>query len=87
MIKGVNHKVVEVTDTQNDFFERILFFVKSEHADTSEGKLREEAQIIVDVAEEPPQTRRKNSRVKSFLKYSAAAFAGALFTLLITLVK
>ena len=32
MIKGVNHQVVEVNDTQCPYFERILFFVNPEYA-------------------------------------------------------
>ena len=46
MIKGVNRQVVEVQETDCDYFERILFFVKPEYASLSEGKIRERASLI-----------------------------------------
>ena len=37
MIKGVNRQVVEVNETQCEYFEKIMFFVKPEYAAVSEG--------------------------------------------------
>ncbi len=31
MIKGVNKQVLEITNTENPYFERIVFFVKPEY--------------------------------------------------------
>ena len=31
MIKGVNKQVLEVTNTENPYFEKIIFFVKPEY--------------------------------------------------------
>ena len=47
MIKGVNRQVVEVQETDCDYFERILFFVKPEYASLSEGKNRARAVVTV----------------------------------------
>lgn len=80
MIKGVNHRVVEVVDTQNEYFERIIFFVKPEHSDTSEGKIRERAKVIADAASEPPPSRVKHARLKRFIKMFSAAAVGAIIT-------
>ena len=46
MIKGVNRQVVEITQTDCEYFERILFLVKPEFATVSEGKLRERASMM-----------------------------------------
>ena len=46
MIKGVNKQVLEITETQNGFFEKAIFFVKPEYSGMSEGKLRESANIL-----------------------------------------
>ena len=43
MIKGVNHQVVEVTKPTCEYFERVIFFVKPEFSQVSEGTLRERA--------------------------------------------
>ena len=46
MIKGVNRQVVEITQTQCEYFEKVLFFIKPEYSAVSEGDLRERATII-----------------------------------------
>lgn len=43
MIKGVNKQVLEISETQNTFFEKAIFFVKPEYSGMSEGKLKEKA--------------------------------------------
>ena len=80
MIKGVNHRVVEVVDTQNEYFERIIFFVKPEYGDMGEGKIREKAKLIADAATEPPPSRIKHARLRRFVKLFSAASIGAIIT-------
>ena len=57
MIKGVNHRVVEVSDTDSDYFEKIMFFVRPEYAGISEGKIRERAGVIAKSATAPPKNK------------------------------
>ena len=83
MIKGVNRQVVEITPTDCEYFERILFFVKPEYAAVSEGKLRERASMMSH-ADRPPATRIRH-RVRTALCLAAAAIAGAGVTALIQL--
>ncbi|MBQ5969454.1 MAG: hypothetical protein IKN72_10955 [Clostridia bacterium] len=85
MIKGVNHQVVEVNDTQCPYFERILFFVNPEYAAVSEGKLRERAGQIAARASGVPPTRVRRTHVKEIALALAAAAVGALLTVLLTL--
>ena len=54
MIKGVNKQVLEITETQNGFFEKAIFFVKPEYSGMSEGKLRESARKEIETAGKPP---------------------------------
>lgn len=75
MIKGVNRQVVEITQTDCEYFERILFLVKPEYSTVSEGKLRERASQMSS-AGKPPATRVRR-RVRTVLSMTAAAFAGA----------
>ena len=83
MIKGVNHRVVEVIDTQNEYFERIIFFVKPEYGDIGESKIREKAKVIADAATEPPPSRIKHARLKRFIKLFTAATIGAVISAVI----
>lgn len=75
MIKGVNRQVVEITQTDCEYFERILFLVKPEFASVSEGKLRERASMMTK-AGKPPATR-VHRRFRNIVSLVAAALVGA----------
>lgn len=76
MIKGVNHQVVEVSETDCDYFERILFFVKPEYAFVSEGKIRERAGIIAGTTDKAPATRVRKNKLTEILKLALVALSG-----------
>lgn len=79
MIKGVNHQVVEVSDTACEYFERIIFFVKPEYSFVSEGKIRERAGQIASTTTLPPPTKTARKRkLVNIIKIGAAAIAGAI---------
>ena len=75
MIKGINRQVVEITQTDCEYFERILFLVKPEYAAISEGKLRERASQMSSVGK-PPATRVRR-RWREIALCCAAAGTGA----------
>lgn len=77
MIKGVNRKVVEVSESECEYFEKIMFFVKPEYAGISEGKIRERASLIANKQAILPPTKLKKSRVLELFKISIAAILGA----------
>lgn len=77
MIKGVNRQVVEITQTDCEYFERILFFVKPEFASVSEGKLRERAGMMSSAANKPPVTKIRRNRIFQLLCLVGSAAAGA----------
>ena len=83
MIKGVNRQVVEVRETDCDYFERILFFVKSEYASLSEGKIRERASQIAGKTGAAPPTKLRRRLALDCLKLAAALVTGCLLTLLV----
>ena len=76
MIKGINRQVVEVKDTGNECFEKILFFVKPEYAGMSEGKIRERAGLVTKGAASPPPTKISQKRFTEALKLSLCLIAG-----------
>lgn len=86
LIKGVNRQVVEITQTQCEYFERVLFFIKPEYSAVSEGDLRERASEIAQSAGMPPAARLRKNRVRLILSMSAAACAGASISGIIFLV-
>ncbi|MCD7871995.1 MAG: hypothetical protein LUG21_01560, partial [Clostridiales bacterium] len=62
MIKGVNKQVLEVTNTENPYFEKIIFFVKPEYVNCDREKLKSEAHRFAKNAAKPPKSR-KSKRV------------------------
>mgnify|MGYP004633267125 FL=1 len=81
MIKGVNRQVVEVNETQCEYFEKIMFFVKPEYAAVSEGKIRERAGMIADSSTLPPPTKLKRNRYFDVIKLVFSALCGAAITI------
>lgn len=77
MIKGVNRQVVEITQTQCEYFEKVLFFIKPEYSAVSEGDLRERATIIAQSAGMPPAVRLRKNKLRAALNMSVAACIGA----------
>lgn len=80
----MNHQVVEVTKPTCEYFERVIFFVKPEFSQVSEGTLRERAGKIAGETGAPPPTRLKRSRLLLAAKLVSAALAGATAALLVS---
>ena len=79
MLKGVNRQVVEVSQTDNVYFEKILFFVKPEYYGLGEAKLREKANAAMLDTLKPPQEKKKKDLKKGVL-IGLSAGAGAAVT-------
>ncbi len=68
MIKGVNRKVVEVSETDCEYFEKIMFFIKPEFANESEGKIRQRASQIANENNYSPPTKTKSKTSFEIIK-------------------
>ena len=77
MLQGVNHQIVEVTQPECEYFERVIFFVKPEFSSVSQGTLRERAGKIAGEAGAPPPTKLKINRLIAAVKLIGAALVGA----------
>lgn len=79
MIKGVNRQIVEVNQTECDYFERIIFIVRPEYKSTGASILKSEAdklsQNAISSIEAMPKA--KKSRILPFIKLISAAGVGA----------
>lgn len=54
MIKGVNKAIIEVNDTDNEYFEKAIFFIRSSHAGDSQKKLEDHAKKYIESSEKTP---------------------------------
>ena len=77
MIKGVNHRIIEVMESECEYFERVLFFVKPEYSALSEGTLRDRARAVASNASAPPPSKIAQSRLLTIGALLAAAALGA----------
>ena len=83
MIKGVNKQVVDVTEPDSAYFERVLFFVKPEFSGLGEGALRSKAnQLLNETAGEgvARPKRRLRPRLQAAAVAGLAAILGAALT-------
>lgn len=78
MIKGVNRKVIEVSEMQCEYFEKIMFFVKPEYASISEGKIRDRASLIANTDLSTPPTKVSKSLIFESIKILGAVLIGGL---------
>ena len=73
MLKGVNKRVVEVVDMENEYFEKAILFVKAEKQERDERTIRQRAGEYVKAIRYTP--RRRLDPVQLAIK--AAKFASA----------
>lgn len=66
MVKGVNRQIIEINDTGNQYFERVLLFVAPGRSDVPESELQAQARHYVTslTAEEGRVSLRKIHGVK-----------------------
>lgn len=57
MIRGINHQIIEVNETESHCFERALLFVRPQCAEMTESRLRGEAERFVSSLGTPPRPR------------------------------
>ena len=83
MIKGVNKQVLEISETQNGFFEKAIFFVKPEYSGMGEGRLKESARKEIESAGKPPvrNYKYKNERIKNITQITAVFIFGVIIGL------
>lgn len=79
MIKGVNKQVLEISETQNGYFEKALFFVRPEYSGFSEGRLRENASRELDGLKLTPSKygKTRKAKLRRAVLFAAAFAAGA----------
>ncbi|MDR2753140.1 MAG: hypothetical protein LBB50_02390 [Oscillospiraceae bacterium] len=77
MIKGVNHRVIEVMESECEYFERVIFFVKPAYSALSEGTLRDRARAVAQNTSAPPPSKVTQARLISGLLLLLAAGLGA----------
>ena len=78
MLKGVNKKVVEVVETENDYFEKAILFIKAEKQERDEITLRQRASEYLRSIRYTPRRHVPFPKMAlSALRFAAAMALGA----------
>ena len=70
MMKGVNKQVLEVTNTENPYFEKIIFFVKPEYKSADRKMLQKQAEALAPITQKPPKMRVSKRQILRVVIYS-----------------
>ena len=86
MLRGVNKKIIEVVDTQHEYFERAILFVKDRRLAENESEIKRNADDFLKNAS-GSRLRRMLLRLPLFetLKLLGAAGVGAAVALAVVL--
>lgn len=83
MIKGINHQIIEVNDTENIYYERAWLVVKPQYADVDKDTLTLEARRLTKKVGVPSSVCRNRHIFSKILMASLGALFGVILTLLI----
>ncbi len=83
MIKGINHTMIELNETGNEYYERALLIVKPEYASVARAVLEDEAKKMLSELDVPSSIRAKRKKWKWVVCMIVSAFAGSFLTALI----
>lgn len=84
MLKGINRHVIEVTNTDNIYYERAILIVRPEFTSEEKRILEKEARKMLKEMNAPAIIKTKKQVLKKILFMLVPAAAGVLITLLVT---
>lgn len=85
MVKGVNKTVIEINETGNKYFERVVFFVNPEYSFMSQNKLESKAiDYMSDGVSSLNFQRIKKGRGKKIAALVTALLAAIIISVLAT---
>ncbi len=88
MVKGVSKSVIEISETGNRYFSKVILYVSPEFSSASEQKLKKEASRLIEEFDLTGRfiplrkTMRKRKLLAVSILGSSALFAAGLLTLL-----
>ena len=89
MVKGVNRTVIEVNDTGNKYFSRVVFFINPEYSALPQGKLENRAKEYIgtlDMKHIAPPENGKHREKPKFKKLIIPLSVGAALITAATLI-
>ena len=85
MIKGISRQIIEVTETQNNYFERAWLVVKPEYLNVGASRLESEAEGYLRNIKPPCSMRNRKGLLMRIVGLCSAALGGSAVTAAIML--
>ena len=83
MIKGINHQVIEIADTDNRYYERAFLVLRPEYASISREILEKEAKKLIKTLDTVSSAKNKRILLSRLLTCCLFLAIGALSTAVI----
>ncbi len=86
MIRGVNKNIIEVTNTENKYFDKAILFLNPDYSKVSQGKIESEAKKYIKTVAGGKKSNgflRKRNRMRRTVALVAIFAAMVLMTLLL----
>lgn len=78
MIKGINHQIIEVTETDNIFYERALLVIRPEYTGAQKAVLEKEAKKMLRDMGAPSCMKKQHKYLYWAVRLIPTALSGAL---------
>ena len=86
MLRGINRQVLEITETNNMYYEKALLVVRPEYTDAQKNVLEREAKLIKRMY--PPSAIKIKSKIIYWsIRLGVSALIGGLATAIIILLS
>ncbi|MBQ8795607.1 MAG: hypothetical protein IJZ54_04210 [Clostridia bacterium] len=76
MIKGINHKIIEITDTDSVYYERAYLLVSPVYEQAEEAVLRNEAKKLLANVGTPSSMKGRRTFLFWFLRIAPSVLCG-----------
>lgn len=80
MIKGISRQIIEVTETQNNYFERAWLVVNPEYLNVGASRIEREAEGYLRNLKPPYSMRNKKGLLMRIVSLFSAAVGGSVIT-------
>lgn len=83
MLKGINHQVIEITDTGNIYYEKALLIVNPQFSTANTALLDKEAKKFLKNMSAPSSIKKSKNKLSFIIKFGLAMSLGSLITSII----
>lgn len=85
MLKGINHSIIEVNDTGNEYYERAILIIKPEYSSVERSILEYEARQLLREFDAPSAFRIKKKKLPPVLTATFIALLGCVAAVIISI--